>query len=234
MKAEAIRIVLIDDDPHIRRFLRMTLEAEGIVVAEAASGRHGLVEIGSCRPDLILLDLGLPDMDGVDVIGQVRAWSAVPIIVLSARSEEAQKVAALDAGADDYLSKPFGNAELLARMRVHLRRCSVGGAAEMAPVVQFGRILVDLTQRLVTRDGETVHLTPIEYKLLATMVRHAGKVMTHTQLMREVWGMGYAERAHYLRIYMAHLRQKLEEDPARPAHITTETGVGYRLVIERA
>lgn len=231
MKADAIRIVLIEDDPYIRRFLRMTLEAEGVDVAEAATGRHGLVEIGSHRPHLIILDLGLPDMDGVAVIEQVRAWSATPIIVLSARSEEAQKVAALDAGADDYLCKPFGNAELLARIRAHLRKRSGSAAAEIAPVVRFGRIVVDLSQRLVRRSGEIVHLTPIEYKLLAAMVRHSGKVMTHTQLLREVWGTGYAERAHYLRIYMGHLRQKLEDDPARPVHITTETGVGYRLVL---
>jgi two-component system KDP operon response regulator KdpE len=230
MKADAIRIVLIEDDPHIRRFLRMTLEAESANVAEAASGRHGLAETASHRPDLIILDLGLPDMDGIDVIAQVRAWSAVPIIVLSARSEEAQKVAALDIGADDYLCKPFGNAELLARIRAHLRKRSASGA-EMAPVVQFCQIVVDLSQRLVKRSGEIVHLTPIEYKLLAAMVRHAGKVMTHTHLLREVWGSGYAERAHYLRIYMGHLRQKLENDPVRPAHITTETGVGYRLVL---
>ncbi len=231
MKAEAIRIVLIEDDPNIRRFLRMVLEAEGVAVVEAANGRHGMVEISSQRPDLIILDLGLPDMDGVDVIEQIRAWSATPIIVLSARSEEAQKVAALDVGADDYLCKPFGNAELLARIRAHLRRHSGGGAAEMTPVVQFGRIDVDLSLRLVKRSGEIVHLTPTEYKLLATMVRNAGKVMTHTQLLREVWGTGYAEQAHYLRIYMGHLRQKLEDDPTRPAHITTETGVGYRLVL---
>lgn len=231
MKAEAIRIVLVEDDPHIRRFLRMTLEAEGMGVAEAAGGRHGLAVIGSQRPDLVILDLGLPGMDGVAVIEQVRAWSAVPIIVLSARSEEVQKVTALDAGADDYLCKPLGSAELLARIRVHLRKRSGNGTAEMAPVVRFGRIVVDLSQRLVKRSDEIVHLTPIEYKLLATMVRHPGKVMTHTQLLREVWGTGYAERAHYLRIYMGHLRQKLEDDPARPAHITTETGAGYRLVM---
>lgn len=229
---EALRIVLVEDDPHIRRFLRTTLEADGCALVEAASGQHGLVEIRSRQPDLVLLDLGLPDMDGVDLITQLREWSAVPVIVLSARTEEAQKVAALDAGADDYLSKPFGNAELMARMRAHLRKHARDSAVQ--PVVGFGRIVVDLSQRLVTRDGETVHLTPIEYKLLASMVRHAGKVMTHSQLLREVWGSGYAERAHYLRIYMAHLRQKLEDEPARPAHITTETGIGYRLVLEKA
>lgn len=231
MIPEATRIVLVEDDSQIRRFLRMTLEAEGVVVAEAASGRHGMVQIGSHRPDLVILDLGLPDMDGVSFIEQLRACSATPVIVLSARSEEAQKVAALDAGADDYLCKPFGNAELLARIRAHLRKRSGDGTAEIVSVVQFGRIVVDLSLRLVKRSGETVHLTPTEYKLLATMVRNAGKVMTHTQLLREVWGAGYAERAHYLRIYMTHLRQKLEDNPARPAHITTETGVGYRLVL---
>lgn len=232
MTGEALRIVLVEDDPQIRRFLRTALEAEGCAVVEAASARHGLVEIRTQRPDLILLDLGLPDMDGVDLIAALREWSATPVIVLSARTGEAQKVAALDAGADDYLSKPFGNSELMARMRAHMRRRARDSAGQ--PVVCFGRVVVDLSQRLVTRDGETVHLTPIEYKLLASMVRHAGKVMTHSQLLREVWGKGYAERAHYLRVHMAHLRQKLEDEPARPAHITTETGIGYRLVLEQA
>ncbi len=230
MSQPPIHIVVIEDEKQIRRFLRMTLEAEGISVTEAETGRQGLTEVAARRPDLLVLDLGLPDMDGVDVICQLRTWTALPILVLSARSEEAQKVAALDAGADDYLTKPFGNSELLARIRVHLRKRSGGTADTGAPFFQFGKVTVDFMQRRVTRMDEDVHLTPIEYKLLAALVRNAGKVMTHTQLLREVWGTGHAERSHYLRIYMGHLRQKLETDPARPAHIVTETGVGYRLI----
>jgi two-component system KDP operon response regulator KdpE len=231
MSQPLIHILLIEDDAQIRRFLRMTLEAEGITVSEAASGGQGLLDAERYRPDLVILDLGLPDMDGVHVIGQLRAWSAMPIVILSARSDEAQKVRALDTGADDYLTKPFGNSELMARIRVHLRkRASVTPQASALPF-QFGDVSIDFTQRKVRRAGEPVHLTPIEFKLLSAMVADAGKVLTHTYLLREVWGAGYAERGHYLRIYMGHLRQKLEVDPARPAHIITETGVGYRLHI---
>lgn len=226
-----IRVVLIEDEKQIRRFLRMTLEAEGIAVSEAETGRQGLAEVGDRRPDLVILDLGLPDIDGVDMISQLRTWTSVPILVLSARSEETQKVHALDAGADDYLTKPFGSSELLARIRVHLRKRTNGVPEAGMPVFQFGDVGIDFLHRRVTRTDEVVHLTPIEYKLLTALVRNAGKVLTHTQLLREVWGTGHAERSHYLRIYMGHLRQKLEVDPARPAHIMTETGVGYRLVI---
>lgn len=229
MNQPPAHVLLIEDEKQIRRFLRMTLEAEGISVSEAETGRHGLTEVAVRRPDLVILDLGLPDMDGVDLIHQLRTWSDLPILVLSARSEEVQKVSALDAGADDYLTKPFGNSELMARIRVHLRKRSNESEAT-APIFQFGGVTVDFLHRRVSRMGEVVHLTPTEYKLLAVLVRNAGKVLTHAQLLREVWGTGHAERGHYLRIYMGHLRQKLEMDPARPAHIMTETGIGYRLV----
>lgn len=229
MNPRPVRVLLIEDDSQIRRFLRMTLEGEGIAVLEAESGREGLAEAGRQQPDLVILDLGLPDMDGVELIRQLRSWTAIPIVVLSARSAEAQKVLALDSGADDYLTKPFGNLELMARLRVHLRKR--GGAVEdQGPLFQAGTICVDLAQRRVSRAGAPVHLTPTEYELLCALIRHAGKVLTHSFLLREVWGDGHAGRSHYLRIYMGHLRQKLEEDPARPAFILTETGVGYRLL----
>jgi two-component system KDP operon response regulator KdpE len=222
-------ILLIEDERQIRRFVRLTLQAERMRVSEAETGRDGLAQARR-QPDLILLDLGLPDMDGVDLIRQLRSWSTVPVIVLSARSAEAKKVEALDAGADDYLTKPFGIPELLARIRVHLRKRHAPPGTD-APVLDFGAVVLDLAQRSVTRDGQPLHLTPIEFRLLATLARHAGRVLTHTQLLREVWGPGHAERSHYLRVYMGHLRQKIEVDPARPVHIITETGVGYRLMV---
>ena len=225
-----IHILLIEDETQIRRFLRMTLEAAGMTVAEAPNGRQGIAEATASLPDLVILDLGLPDMDGVQVVRQLRALTAIPILILSARSDETQKVQALDAGADDYLTKPFGNQEMMARIRVLLRRRGAPAEGSEAAPFLFGDVRVDLPRRLVTRAGEAVHLTPIEFKLLAVLVHHAGKVLTHTFLLREVWGSGHAERSHYLRIYMGHLRQKLEHDAARPAHIVTETGVGYRLV----
>lgn len=232
MNEPVAQIVLIEDEKPIRRFLRMTLEAEGMRIYEAETGRHGIVEVSTRSPDLVILDLGLPDIDGVKVIEQLRTWSHVPILILSARSEESQKVRALNAGADDYLTKPFGSPELLARIRAHLRRRRADPDAASMPTFQFGEVTIDFLLRRVTRGGQMVHLTPTEYQLLAVLVRHAGKVVTHTQLLREVWGPGTVERSHYLRIYMGHLRQKLERDPARPAHILTETGVGYRLMIE--
>ena len=232
MKEPTGQIVLIEDERQIRRFLRMTLEAEGLRVYEAETGKQGLSEIGTRHPDLVILDLGLPDMDGVEVIREVRAWSSIPILVLSARSDETQKVRALDAGADDYLTKPFGNPEMLARIRVHLRKREVGVSDANTPIFRFGEVTVDFLHRRVTRNDQLVHLTPIEYKLLSTLIRNTGKVLTHAHLLREVWGPGHAEHGHYLRVYMGHLRQKLEKDPARPAHIFTETGVGYRLVRE--
>ena len=222
--------VVIEDEPHIRRFLRTALEAEGWQVHEAATAQSGLTEAGTRKPDLLVLDLGLPDGDGLDLIRDVRTWSVVPIIVLSARAEEADKIAALDAGADDYLTKPFGVGELLARVRANLRRPrAAAGADEAAQLFSFGDIEVDRQARLVRRIGVEVHLTPIEYRLLSVLVAHAGRVLTHRHLLREVWGPSHAEQSHYLRIYMGRLRQKLELDPAQPQHLLTETAVGYRL-----
>ncbi|QBQ98080.1 two-component system response regulator KdpE [Paraburkholderia pallida] len=229
MSDPSLAVVLIEDEKQIRRFVRASLEGEGIAVYDAETGKQGLVEAATRKPDLVIVDLGLPDTDGLDVIRELRGWSDLPVIVLSARTQESEKVAALDAGADDYLTKPFGVSELLARIRAHLRRRNRGGANE-APQVSFGEVIVDLGLRQVTRGGTPVHLTPIEYRLLATLVRDAGRVLTHRQLLREVWGPSHVESSHYLRIYMAHLRQKLERDPAQPEHIVTETGVGYRLV----
>jgi two-component system, OmpR family, KDP operon response regulator KdpE len=229
MAEPTVTIVLIEDDKYIRRFVRASLESDAMHVLDAEAGRRGLTVAASARPDLVIVDLGLPDMDGLDVIRELRGWSAVPIIVLSARSREQDKVAALDAGADDYLTKPFGVSELTARIRAQLRRHNRGGTAE-SPKVQFGAVTVDLDARLVQLNSETIHLTPIEYRLLATLVRHPGRVLTHRQLLQEVWGPSRADSAHYLRIYMGHLRQKLERDPAQPEHIVTETGVGYRLI----
>ena len=230
MTARPVRVLLIEDDGKIRRFIRMTLEGEGIAVIEAESGQEGLAEAARQQPDLMILDLGLPDMDGIAVIRQLRAWSTLPVVVLSARSAETQKVLALDSGADDYLTKPFGNLELMARLRVHLRRRAADAESDPVPFFQFGQVSVDLVQRRVTREGVAVHLTPIEYKLLCALIRRAGKVLTHAQLLRETWGEGHAGNSHYLRIYMGHLRQKLETEPARPQFIITETGVGYRLL----
>ena len=224
-------IVAIEDDPQIRRFLRTGLESHGFRIYEADTGKLGLTEAANRKPDLVILDLGLPDMDGVEVVKKLREWSALPVIVLSARATETDKVAALDAGADDYLTKPFGVGELLARIRVALRHAS-GTAQEKGGVFAVEGLKVDLPHRRVYREGNEVHLTPIEYRLLATLVKHAGKVITHRQLLKEVWGPGYIERSHYLRIYMAGLRHKLETDPARPRFLLTEAGVGYRLLTE--
>jgi two-component system KDP operon response regulator KdpE len=229
MSEPGITVVLIEDDKPIRRFVRVSLEGAGMNVAEAETGRQGLIEAATRKPDILIVDLGLPDTDGLDVIRELRAWTQVPVIVLSARSQEVEKVAALDAGADDYLTKPFGVSELLARIRAQLRRRNHGGSVENS-AVKFGSIMVDLARRQVWREGEIVHLTPLEYRLLATLVRDAGRVLTHRQLLREVWGPSHVESNHYLRIYMGHLRQKLERDAAQPEHIVTETGVGYRLV----
>jgi two-component system KDP operon response regulator KdpE len=222
------RLLLVEDDAAIRRFVRMALEAEGHQVFETETLRRGLIEAGTRKPDLVILDLGLPDGDGIDLVQDVRHWSMLPIIVLSARIDEQDKIEALDAGADDYLVKPFGVDELLARVRAALRRGSVG--SNVSPTVAFGECEVDLARRLVRRGGKHVHLTPVEYKLAATLLGHEGQVMTHRQLLREVWGRGAEENSHYLRIYMGHLRQKLETDPARPSHFLTETGIGYRFV----
>jgi two-component system KDP operon response regulator KdpE len=222
------KILIIEDETQIRRFVRMALEEEGFVVIDAQSGKQGLIETSTRQPDLVIIDLGLPDCDGNDVIAQIRTWSEVPILVLSARDREEEKVAALNIGADDYLSKPFGVPELLARVRAHLRRRQTAASEGQSRVV-FGAVQVDLATRQVSRDGEVVHLTPIEYRLLQTLVRERGKVVTHTALLHEVWGPNHSERSHYLRTYMGHLRQKLERDPAQPEFLLTELGVGYRL-----
>jgi two-component system KDP operon response regulator KdpE len=222
-------ILIVEDEREIRRFVRQALELEGLRVFEAETLRQALVEAGTRKPDMTILDLGLPDGDGTDFIRAVRAWSTMPIVVLSARVEESDKVEALDAGADDYLTKPFGVAELLARVRAALRRHAHAGE-EQGPVVRFGEVVVDLAGRQVSKGGQDVHLTQIEFRLLAVLLQHPGKVLTHRHLLREVWGPPYVERGHYLRIYMGHLRQKLEADPARPQHLMTETGIGYRFV----
>jgi len=221
-----LTVLIVEDEQAIRRFVRAALEAEGCRVHEADTLQRGLLEAGTRKPDLVILDLGLPDGDGVDFIRDLRAWSGMPVLVLSARVEEYDKVEALDAGADDYLIKPFGITELLARVRAVCRRHV--RASDGTAIVTFGEVSVDLERRQVTRNGQPVHLTPIEFRLLATLVTKPGKVLTHRQLLREVWEPAYAERGHYLRIYMGHLRQKLEADPARPRHFLTETGIGYR------
>lgn len=227
MSLPPIKVLIAEDDRQIRRFLRLTLETEGIVVIEAENGIECISATRRQGPDLVILDLGLPDIDGIEVITALRAWTSVPIVVLSARSAEVEKVAALDSGADDYLTKPFGNLELMARLRVHMRKRSQG-APGAAPLVRFGDVSVDFALRQVTRAAAPVHLTPTEFRLLSVLLRSPEKVLTHSYLLREVWGTGYAERHHYLRIYMANLRRKLEKNAARPVHITTETGVGYR------
>jgi two-component system KDP operon response regulator KdpE len=220
-------VVMVEDEKQIRRFVRTALESEGIRMFEAETGRQGLTEAATRKPDLVILDLGLPDLDGVDFIRDLRGWSSMPVIVLSARTDEVDKIEALDAGADDYLTKPFGVGELLARVRAALRRRATGSKGES--VVTFGAVRVDLANRSVVRAGTQIHLTPIEFRLLSVLASNAGKVITHRQLLREVWGPSHVEHSHYLRIYMAQLRNKMEDDPARPRHLLTETGVGYRL-----
>lgn len=225
-------VLLVEDEPQIRRFVRLALEGQNCDVTEAATAAGGMEAARQAQPDLLILDLGLPDRDGLDFIRDLRAWATLPILVLSARSLESDKVAALDAGADDYLSKPFGVAELLARVRALLRRPIRGEAA--TPLVRLcdGAVEVDLARRTVSRDGAPVHLTPIEFRLLATLIGHDDRVLTHRQLLREVWGEGHSDSGHYLRIYVGRLRHKLEADPTRPRHLLTETGIGYRFVIQ--
>lgn len=222
------RILIIEDEAQIRRFLRSSLASQGYELLEAATGQAGVEQVAQLAPACVILDLGLPDLDGLEVLRRIRSWSAVPVVILTARGQEQDKIALLDAGADDYLTKPFGVGELLARIRAALRRTTGMPLAE-APVVFIGAWRVDLLRRQVFRDDEEVRLTPLEYKLLATLVRHVGRVVTQRQLLQEVWGPEYTDAAHYLRIYMQHLRHKLETDPARPRYLITEPGVGYRL-----
>lgn len=227
-------ILLIEDEPEIRRFLRTTLPVHGFRLYEATTGRDGLAEAQARNPDLILLDLGLPDLEGSEVIRQVREWTTTPIIVLSARAQEQVKVAALDLGADDYVTKPFGVNELLARMRAALRHTSrpADGGDSVFTLGDLGDLKVDLGRRQVFVSGKEIHLTPIEYKLLTTLIRYAGKVLTHRQLLKEVWGPLHVDEGHYLRVYMRQLRNKLEKNPAHPRYLVTELGVGYRLRTE--
>jgi two-component system KDP operon response regulator KdpE len=226
-----ITVLLIEDEPQVRRFLRTALESSECKLLEAGSGETGLELAVSRQPDIVLLDLGLPDMDGIEVTRRLREWSSTPIIVLSARGQENDKVAALDAGADDYLTKPFGLPELLARIRVAHRHAAERGDKKNA-VVSAGDLRIDLANRVVSRAGEEVRLTPIEYKLLATLVKKVGQVLTYQQLLKEVWGPRYSTQRQYLHVYMGHLRAKLEADPARPRFLLTESGVGYRLKVE--
>ncbi len=226
MSEPEVRVLVIDDEAPIRRFLHTALTAHGYKVFEAGTGQEGLMRIMEDRPDLIILDLGLPDLDGVDVTRRVREWSQTPIIILSVREQEMQKVAALDAGADDYLTKPFGLSELLARMRVVMRH-QVSPAGE--PVVRSGDLTIDLARRLVTVGGEIITLTPTEYALLRALAVQAGRVLTHNQLLRQVWGLGYESELHMLRVNLSNLRRKIEPDSTQPTYIQTEPGVGYRL-----
>ena len=222
-------ILLIEDDPQIRRFLRASLVTQGYELIEAGTGREGLALAAAQVPEVVLLDLGLPYVEGLEVIKQLRAWSTVPIIILSARGQERDKVANLDAGADDYLTKPFGVGELLARIRVALRKSVPAEESQQTSLYSLGKIKVDFERRVVWRDQDEVHLTPIEYKLLAALLKHRGKVVTHRQLLKEVWGPSYIEQNPYLRIFILNLRRKLEDDHTRPQYLLTEPGVGYRL-----
>lgn len=223
-------VVLIEDDLQIRRFVTAALENEHFQVFCAQTGKQGLIEIGTRKPDVVILDLGLPDIDGLEVIRDTRSWSNVPIIVLSARTQEMEKVAALDAGADDFLSKPFGMPELIARLRAQLRRKAMLGEPSQQGLYTFGNINVDLPKRLVSKNADIVHLTPIEFRLFTELVKNAGRVVTQKQLLREVWGPSFVNNEHYLRIVMSHLRQKLEDDPTQPEHFIIEVGVGFRFI----
>jgi two-component system KDP operon response regulator KdpE len=225
-------VLVIEDEKQMRKFVRISLAAQGYDVREATTGAEGLEQAGAYTPDLILLDLGLPDMDGIDVVKRLREWNAVPILVVSARGHEESKVNALDAGADDYLTKPFGTAELLARIRVALRHAAREKDTASTTVNIGEDVIIDMVKRVVLVRGEEVHLTPIEYKLLALLVKHAGMVLTHRQLLEQVWGPGHAHQMQYLRVYMTQLRHKLEKTPARPRYFVTEPGVGYRLKLE--
>lgn len=228
MSETALHVLIVEDEAEIRRFVRMALQAEGLVVYEADSLQRGLIEAGTRRPDLIVLDLGLPDGDGVDLIRDLRTWSHVPIIVLSARSAESAKILALDTGADDYLVKPFGTGELLARVRAQLRRSTK--SVEGSSIVTFGDVRIDMERRVVERAGVPVHLTPLEYRLLIHLCAHPDRVLTHLQLLKAVWGPMHGTDTQYLRVFMGGLRKKIEADPSQPRHLVTETGVGYRFL----
>ena len=232
MNSASPRILLIEDDANIRRFVRLALEDEGWQVFEAETAKRGLIEAASRQPDAVVLDLGLPDADGKTVISELRSWSQLPILVLSARDHEDEKVAALDVGADDYLSKPFGVPELLARLRVMLRRRHQAPAQQPSSEVQFGDVHVNLATHEVRKAGAPIHLTPIEFRLLAALIAGQGRVLTHRQLLLQVWGPEYLDRPHYLRVHMANLRQKVETDAAQPTHLMTELQVGYRLILD--
>jgi two-component system KDP operon response regulator KdpE len=228
-QAQRPTALVVDDEPQMRRLLTVTLEASSYRVIAAETGQEALILAAQHRPDIVLLDLGLPDLDGQTVLQRLREWSAAPIIILSVKDAQAEKIAALDHGADDYVTKPFHAGELLARMRAALRH---GKAADDEAVFKLGDLVVDLASRRVTRRGEEVKLTATEYSLLRLFVRHAGKVLTHQQILREVWGPGHEDRTHYLRVYMAHLREKLEQDPSQPALFLTESGIGYRFSVD--
>jgi two-component system, OmpR family, KDP operon response regulator KdpE len=229
MSEMAPKVLVVEDEAEIRRFVRMSLELEGFSVYEADGVKRGLIEAGTRHPDLVILDLGLPDGDGVRLIRDLRTWSDVPVLVLSARTTEEDKIGALNAGADDYLVKPFSAGELLARVRAHLRR-RASGVTDGSTVIEFGDVKVDLMRRTVERAGETLHLTPIEYRLLTHLAAHPHCVLTHRQVLNAVWGSNHSEDTHYVRVYMGHLRRKIEVDPSQPRHLVTETGIGYRFV----
>jgi two-component system KDP operon response regulator KdpE len=232
MNSAPATVLIIEDEQQIRRFLRPAVEAAGYRLVEATTGADGVLQATQCNPDVIILDLGLPDIDGLEVIRRVREWSHRPILILSARGQEDDKVNALDAGADDYVQKPFSVSELMARVRVALRHGATTAGEKESAALTAGDLEIDLLRREVRRNDELVHLTPIEFKLLATLVKHAGLVLTHRQLLKEVWGPGHAEESHYLRLFVHQLRQKLEINPARPRHLITEAGVGYRFRVE--
>ena len=234
MSTPRTQLLLIEDDPQIRRFLATALEAHGYALASAPCGNEGLALAATRQPDIFIVDLGLPDISGLDVIQRLREWSARPIIVLSARGGESDKIAALDLGADDYLTKPFGIGELLARLRVAERHLAGRSGAAGDAEIRIGNVMIDLAAHRVRRDGVDIHLTPIEYQLLTTLAKHRGKLLTHRQLLREVWGAAHVESPQYLRIYMRALRRKIEDDPARPRWLVTEIGVGYRLADDAA
>lgn len=232
MTAKSVTLLLIEDEPQIRRFLRPAIDAAGYRLVESETGGDGILQATQCNPDVVILDLGLPDMDGLQVIQRLREWYRGPIIILSARGQETDKVNALDAGADDYVHKPFGVPELMARVRVALRNASRASDDTSPELLTAGAISIDLKRHEVRRAGQPVRLTPLEFKLLATLAKHAGFVLTHRQLLKEVWGPGHAEEAHYLRLFIHQLRQKLEDNPAQPKHLITESGVGYRFRLD--